>query len=115
MSKARSSKRNPDLLRGALEVLILKALSRGPHHGFGVARWLEEMTDAVLQIEEGSLYPALHRMERREWLESEWGISEHNRQVKYYRLTARGRARLRSEASGWTAFAGAVSKVLQTA
>ena len=108
------NKRNPDLLRGAVEVLILKALSRGPNHGFGIARWLEKITDDELSIEEGSLYPALHRMERRGWLDSDWGTTEHNRQAKYYRLTSRGRAHLRAETSGWASFAAAVSKVLRT-
>ena len=107
-------KRNPDLLRGTLEVLLLKALGAGPRHGFAVARWLEAHTDDVLQVEEGSLYPALHRMERRGWLEAEWGISEKNRKVKYYRLTRSGRAHLRAETAGWAEFAAAVSKVLQT-
>ena len=108
-------KRNPDLLRGTLEVLLLKALSAGPRHGFAVARWLEAYTDDVLQVEEGSLYPALHRMERRGWLEAEWGVSEQNRKVKSYRLTRSGRAHLRAETAGWAEFAAAVSKVLQTA
>ena len=106
--------RNPDLLRGTVELLILKALTRGRHHGFGIARWLEDVTDDVLRLEEGSLYPALHRMERRGWLESEWGFSDNNRQVKYYRLTRRGREYLRRESSGWKEFATAVFKVLQT-
>ena len=107
--------RNPDMLRGTVELLILTALSRGPRHGFGIARWLEAMSDDELQLEEGSLYPALHRMERRGWLEAEWGISENKRQVKLYRLTALGRARLTSETEGWTAFAAAVGRVLQAA
>ncbi len=108
-------KRNPDLLRGTVDVLLLKALSAGPRHGFAVARWLEERTDDALQIEEGSLYPALHRMERRGWLEAEWGVSENNRHVKSYRLTRRGREHLRAETAGWAEFAAAVSKVLQPA
>ena len=107
--------RNPDMLRGTVELLILTALSRGRQHGFGIARWLEATSDDELQLEEGSLYPALHRMERRGWLEAEWGISEKKRQVKLYRLTAHGRARLRSETEGWTAFAAAVGKVLRAA
>jgi transcriptional regulator len=106
--------RNPDMLRGTVDLLVLKALARGRQHGFGIARWLDEVTDDVLRLEEGSLYPALHRMERRGWLESEWAISENNRQVKYYRLTRRGREHLRRETSGWTQFATAVFKVLQT-
>ena len=109
------AKGNPELLRGTVELLLLKALSAGPQHGFGVARWLEEVTNDVLKIEEGSLYPALHRMESRGWLEAEWGISDKNRQVKYYRVTRRGRGRLRAESAGWAQFAAAVSKVLQTA
>ncbi len=109
------SNRNPDMLRGTVELLILTALSRGPRHGFGIARWLEATSDDELQLEEGSLYPALHRMERRGWLEAEWGISEKNRQVKLYRLTDRGRARLASETEGWTAFAAAVGRVLLAA
>ena len=107
--------RNPDMLRGTVELLILTALSRGPRHGFGIARWLEATSGDELQLEEGSLYPALHRMERRGWLEAEWGISENKRQVKLYRLTARGHARLTSETEGWTAFAAAVGRVLQAA
>ncbi len=107
--------RNPEMLRGTVELLILTALSRGRRHGFGIARWLEATSDDKLQLEEGSLYPALHRMERRGWLEAEWGISENKRQVKLYRLTPRGRARLRSETEGWTAFAAAVGRVLQAA
>ncbi len=107
--------RNPDMLRGTVELLILTALSRGPRHGFGIARWLEATSDDELQLEEGSLYPALHRMERRGWLEAEWGISENKRQVKLYHLTSLGRARLTSETEGWTAFAAAVGRVLQAA
>ena len=106
---------NPDMLRGTVELLILTALKRGRHHGFGIARWLEETSADLLRLEEGSLYPALHRMERRGWLASEWGISENNRQVKLYQLTPRGHARLRSETAGWTAFAAAIGKVLQAA
>jgi PadR family transcriptional regulator PadR len=101
-----------DLLQGTLDVLVLKTLSWGPRHGYAVARGLQELTDDVLQIEEGSLYPALHRMERRGWVESEWGLSENNRRAKYYRLTAAGRKQLRAEASTWSVFALAVSKVL---
>ncbi len=110
-----AKRRNPDLLRGTLEVLLLKALSAGPRHGFAVARWLETHTEDVLQIEEGSLYPALHRMERRGWLEAEWGVSEKHRKVKSYRLTRRGREHLQAETAGWAEFAAAVSKVLQPA
>lgn len=100
------------LLQGTLDVLVLKTLSWGPRHGYAVARGLQQLTDDVLLIEEGSLYPALHRMERKGWVESEWGLSENNRRAKYYKLTPDGRKQLRVEASTWSVFAGAVSKVL---
>ena len=100
------------VLRGTLDVLVLKALSWGPMHGYGVARWLQQTTDDVLSIEEGSLYPALHRMERRGWIESDWGLSENNRRAKYYKLTTEGRRQLRAESSTWSVFSTAVSKVL---
>ena len=109
------AERNPEMLRGTVELLILTTLRGGPRHGFGIARWLEATSDDELQLEEGSLYPALHRMEKRGWLESEWGISDNNRKVKLYRLTSRGRARLRSETEGWTSFAAAIGKVLRAA
>jgi transcriptional regulator len=105
---------NVDVLQGTLDVLVLKTLSWGPMHGYGIARWLQQVTDDVLRIEEGSLYPALHRMERRGWIESEWGLSENNRRAKYYKLTTEGRRQLRAESSTWSAFAHAVSKVLAT-
>ena len=101
-----------DLLQGTLDVLVLKTLSWGPRHGYPVTRGLQQLTDDVLQIEEGSLYPALHRMERRGWVESEWGLSENNRRAKYYKLTTEGRKQLRAESSTWSAFSQAVSKVL---
>jgi transcriptional regulator len=100
------SKPAVDLLQGTLDVLVLKTLSWRPMHGYAVARWLQQVTDDVLQIEEGSLYPALHRLERRGW------VSENNRRAKYYRVTAEGRRQLRAESSTWTAFSQAVSKVL---
>lgn len=102
------------LLQGTLDVLILKALSDGPLHGYGVAVWLEQRTDDVLQIEEGSLYPALHRMQRKGWLDAEWGLSENNRRAKYYQVTPAGRRHLRQESVSWERFAGAVSTVLGT-
>jgi transcriptional regulator len=103
---------NVDLLQGTLDVLVLKTLSWGPMHGYSVARALEQLTDDVLRIEEGSLYPALHRMERRGWITSEWGLSENNRRARYYKLTTEGRRQLRAEASTWSVFSLAVSKVL---
>lgn len=101
-----------DLLKGTLDALVLKTLSWGPRHGYAIARWIERITDDVLRIEEGSLHPALHRLERRGWVVAEWGLTETKRRAKFYRLTARGRARLRAELSSWGTFAGAVGKVL---
>jgi PadR family transcriptional regulator, regulatory protein PadR len=101
-----------ELLHGTLDALVLKTLSWGPRHGYAIARWIEETTDDALRIEEGSLYPALYRMERRGWIEAEWGLSENNRKVKFYRLTAAGRARLKVETAQWAKFNTAVSKIL---
>ena len=103
------------MLRGTLDVLILKTLSWGPAHGYSVASWIEEVTDDALRVEEGSLYPALHRLEARGWVRSEWGLSENNRRAKYYELTAEGEGQLRAEASSWARFARAVGKVLNSA
>ena len=101
-----------DHLHGALDALVLKTLSWGPRHGYAIARWLEETTDDALQIEEGSLYPALYRLERRGLVRAEWGQSELGRRVKLYRLTAPGRAELQQQTAEWARFARAVSKVL---
>ncbi len=105
---------NLELLRGTLDVLILRTLAWGPVHGYAVASWIEQVTDDALRVEEGSLYPALHRLERRGWVESEWGLSENNRRAKFYRLTEEGRRQLRAEASTWASFADAVWKVLNS-
>ena len=99
------------LLQGTLDVLVLKTLSWGPRHGYAIARWIEESSGDALRIEEGSLYPALYRMERKGWIEAEWGLSESKREVKFYRLTAAGRARLRLELAQWREFSAAVAKV----
>jgi PadR family transcriptional regulator, regulatory protein PadR len=104
-----------DLLQGTLDVLILKTLTWGPRHGYAVARWLHDTSDDVLRVEEGALYPALHRLERRGWIESEWGLSENNRRAKYYQLTPAGRTQLSAEASEWRQYAEAIFKVLETA
>ncbi len=101
-----------DLLRGTLDLLVLKALSWGPMHGLGVLRWLESTTHERLQVEEGALYPALHRMERKGWLAAEWGISDHNRKAKFYRLTPDGRRQLAAEQSMWSHYTQAVHLVL---
>ena len=103
-----------DLLQGTLDLLMLKALSWGPAHGYSVARWIERLTGDALTIGEGSLYPALHRLEERDWIESEWKVSEHNRRAKFYRLTAKGRQQLRAETASWMSFVEAMSKVLKT-
>jgi len=100
------------LLHGALDALILKTLTRGPSHGYAVARSIEAATGDALQVEEGSLYPALYRLERRGWVEAEWGTSELGRRAKLYRLTPAGRARLAAELDTWQRFATGVSKVL---
>jgi PadR family transcriptional regulator PadR len=104
-----------ELLQGTLDVLILKTLSWGPRHGYAVARWLHDTSDDVLRVEEGALYPALHRLEHRGLIESEWGLSENNRRAKYYQLTAQGRRQLRAKATSWARYAAAVSKVLAVA
>ena len=101
-----------ELLHGTLEVMILKTLSWGRMHGYGVGRWIEQQGGDALHIEEGSLYPALYRLERKGWIDSEWGLSEKNRRAKYYRLTPAGRQALRANVSLWGNFAQAVGKVL---
>src|ERR1041385_1245021 len=102
-----------DLLQGTLDLLLLKTLSWGPAHGYAIARWVERLTSDVLTIGEGSLYPALHRLEEREWIASEWRVSEHNRRAKFYRLTPRGRQQLRVETASWKQFVDAVGKILR--
>jgi len=102
-----------DLLQGTLDLLVLKTLSWGPAHGYTIARWIQQLTDDVLQIGEGSLYPALHRLEEQGWVESEWRRSENNRKAKFYKLTTTGRAQLRAESATWARFATAIAKVLQ--
>jgi len=103
-----------DLLHGTLDMLILKALTRGEMHGYAVVRWIQQTTDDALRVEEGSLYPALHRLEERRWISSSWGLSENNRKAKYYKLTARGRKQLEAEFSGWQRLTDAITKVMQT-
>ena len=107
------SDRQLDILRGTLDLLILKALSWGPAHGYGVARWVEQATGDMLQVEEGSLYPALHRLHVRGWIDAEWGASENNRRAKFYTLTPKGRAQLRVEMATWTRFAHAVFAAIE--
>ena len=107
----------PDLslLQGTLDVLVLRTLAWGPRHGYAVARWIAETTDDDLQVEEGALYTALHRMERRGWIESEWGVSDTGRRAKFYQLTGAGRQQLAVQTERWARYARAVSRVLQPA
>jgi transcriptional regulator len=101
-----------DLVQGTLDVLILKALKWGPLHGYAITRWIKRITDEVLSVEEGALYPALHRLQRKGLLESEWGVSENNRRAKFYQLTAKGRLTLDAETESWATYARAVGQVL---
>ena len=101
-----------DLKQGTLDVLILKSLSWAPLHGYAISRWIQARTNSVLNVEEGALYPALHRLERRGWIESDWGRSENNRRAKYYQLTRTGRAALGRETSEWRRYVDAVAQVL---
>lgn len=103
-----------DSVQGTLDFLILKTLSWGEMHGYAVARWIFDTSGEELQIEEGTLYPALHRLEDRGWIEAEWGLSENNRRAKFYRLTPAGRQELTERVTSWTRFTGAVNRVLET-
>ena len=103
-----------DVLQGTLDLLILKAVSLQPTHGWGIAQRIQQMSREVLQVNQGSLYPALHRLEDREWIAAEWGTSENNRRAKYYSLTRKGRRQLASESATWRRFATAVDAILAT-
>ncbi|MFP2934135.1 PadR family transcriptional regulator [Pyxidicoccus sp. 3LG] len=105
-------KQDVELLQGTLDVLVLKTLSWGPRHGYAVVRWIQEVTGDALVVEEGSLYPALHRLERKGWIASEWGLSENNRRARFYSLTTEGRQQLRAQTDSWQRFAQAVTRVL---
>ncbi|MDB4877926.1 MAG: transcriptional regulator, PadR-family [Gemmatimonadetes bacterium] len=102
-----------DLLRSSLDLLILKALSWGPMHGYAISEWIEGATSDLLLLEEGTLYPALHRLERRKWIAAEWGLSENNRHAKFYTLKPAGRARYRAEATVWHRHAEAIAVALR--
>lgn len=106
---------NKSLVQGTLDMMILKALSRGSMHGYSIAEFIEQGSDDVLRVEEGALYPALHRLELRGLVTAEWGLSENNRRAKYYRLTAAGKKRLAEEASSWEKLSAAIARVMQTA
>ena len=105
---------NRQLLRGTLDLLILKSLSWGKRHGYGVAEWIEGATDDQMRIVEGTIYPALHRMEKRGWIDAQWGPSENNRRAKYYSLSNDGRVRLEIEAGRWQRYALAMNRALAT-
>lgn len=104
-----------DLMQGTLELLILKTLSRDSMHGYGIAQRIHEAVDDLLKVEDGSLYPALYRMEERGWVTSDWGLSENNRRAKFYKLTRAGRKQLDSESANWERVSRAVTRILQTA
>ena len=107
------AKQKPDLPQGTFDMLVLKALSLGPAHGYGVGQRIRQLSDELLRVEEGTLYPALYRIEQAGWIESEWGTSENNRRARFYRLTRAGRKQLGVEESQWAQLTFAISKVLQ--
>ena len=108
MAKART-----DLMQGTLELLILKTLSRDSMHGYGIAQKIHEAVDDLLKVEDGSLYPALYRMEERGWIKSQWGVSDNNRRAKFYKLTKAGQKQLESQRANWQRISRAVTKILQ--
>lgn len=101
-----------DILQGTLALLVLKTLQQGPLHGWGITLHIQQVSEQALRVEEGSLYPALHRMEQEGWVAAEWGMSENNRRARYYRLTATGRRQLAKEEENWTKLTQAVAQVL---
>ena len=104
-----------EMLRDTLDMLILKTLQRGPMHGYGIAEFIEERSEDVLRVEEGALYPALHRLELRGLLASKWGVSDNNRRAKFYRLTASGRKQLQKDSVRWGAMSAAIGRIMETA
>ncbi len=102
-----------DLPQGTLDLLILKTVALGPRHGWAISERIQQISSSVLQIQQGSLYPALHRLERRGWIEAEWGLSELGRRAKFYALTPPGRSRLRAEVAAWRRLSGAVGRILE--
>jgi len=104
-----------EMLRDTLDMLILKTLDKGPMHGYGIAEFIEERSAEVLRVEEGALYPALHRLEVRGLLESKWGVSDNNRRAKFYRLTAAGRKQLQTESARWGTMSAAIGRIMETA
>lgn len=108
-------KSKTDLLQGTLDLLVLKTLHLEPMHGWGIAQRIQQVSDSVLQVNQGSLYPALHRLEEQGWIEANWATSENNRQAKYYQLTRLGRKQLAEETENWQRLSGAVGRILGTA
>jgi transcriptional regulator len=108
------TKANVDLLQGTLDMLILKTLALDPQHGWGISQRIQQMSKEVLQVNQGSLYPALHRLQRQGFIGSEWGTSENNRRAKYYSLTTKGRTQLAAERANWERLSTAVADILQT-
>ena len=107
------TKQKTDLLQGTLDLIVLKTLQSGPTHGWDIAQRIQQVSRDVLKVNQGSLYPALHRLEAQGWIASEWGASENNRQAKFYKLTPAGRKQLAAETDTWERFAGAISLILQ--
>ena len=103
-----------DVLRGTLDLMILKALAAGPRHGWGLTQWIRQTTDGALEIEDGALYPALRRLEDREWIRAEWGTSENNRRARYYELTGKGKRQLERELATWMRFSEALGKIVDS-
>jgi PadR family transcriptional regulator, regulatory protein PadR len=108
------AKPKADLLQGTLDLLILKTLELAPMHGWGITQRIQQVSDSVLQVNQGSLYPALHRLEERGWIEASWGSSENNRQARFYELTVRGRKQLAEEKENWLRLSGAVARIVGT-
>ena len=106
--------RGQDVLQGTLDMLILKAVSLEPMHGWGISQRIDQLSKGALQVNQGSLYPALHRLEHRAWIEAEWGASDNNRRAKFYRITAAGEAQLREDTASWERYSAAVALVLRT-
>lgn len=104
-----------DILQGTLTLLVLNALSRGPLHGYGITLFIEKASEELLRVEEGSLYPALHRMEQEGWISAEWGVTESNRKARFYLLTKKGKAQLAAEEESWARLTSGVAKVIQFA
>jgi PadR family transcriptional regulator, regulatory protein PadR len=113
MGRTDKTDKQGELVQGTLDMLVLKALSRGRLHGYGVAEWIAQTSEEILRVEEGALYPALHRLELRGLLASEWGVSDNNRRAKFYELTAAGRKQLAGEREQWTRLSSAIARCMQ--